>query len=189
MEAADITGLLRQWSGGDPAAFDRLVPLVYDELRRLAQKLVGREGDGRWMSRTALVHELYLKLSEQERAQWRDRQQFFGVAVKLMRRLMIDEARARQAAKRGAGVELLPVEEALDRAQEPGREVLAIDEALTRFAGIDPLRSQIVEWRYFGGMDLEEIADVLQVSRTTVKRHWTVARLWLHRELQTEFGE
>jgi RNA polymerase sigma factor (TIGR02999 family) len=147
--------------------------------------VVRREGAATPMQRTALVHELYLKLVDQERAQWRDREHFFGIAVKLMRRLMIDEARQRFAAKRGSGAVHVPVDEALDKPAESSATMLAIDEALTRFAEIDPERSSIVEMRYFGGFDLDEIAELTKVSRTTVKRHWTVARMWLHRELSS----
>ncbi|MFN0103365.1 MAG: ECF-type sigma factor [Bryobacteraceae bacterium] len=183
MTQHEITGLLQRWSQGDTEAFEKLIPLVYDELRRLAANVVRREGEGRAMQRTALVHELYLKLVDQDRAQWRDREQFFGIAVKMMRRLMIDDARLRIASKRGAGAVHVPITEALDKSVDASRTLLAVDEALTRFSEIDPLRSRVVEMRYFGGMDLEEIAGLMQVSRTTVKRHWSVARMWLHREL------
>lgn len=183
MKHDDITGLLHAWSDGDQEAFDKLVPVIYDELRRLAHNVVRREGGDRSGHQTTLVHELYLKLVDQDRAQWRDREHFFGIAVKMMRRLMIDDARQRLAAKRGAGAVHMPLEDALDTPGGPDGNVLAVDQALTRFAEIDPERSRIVELRYFGGLDLDEIADLLQVSRTTVKRHWTVARMWLHREL------
>jgi RNA polymerase sigma factor (TIGR02999 family) len=179
----DITELLHRWSDGDAGAFEKLVPIVYDELRRLAQHVVRKEGPAPVMARTALVHELYLKLIAQDRAQWRDRQQFFGIAVKMMRRLMIDEARQRLAVKRGAGASHVTVEDALDHPAGDGQAMIAVDEALTRFAAFDPERSKIVELRYFGGMDLDEIAELMQVSRSTVKRHWSVARMWLHREL------
>jgi RNA polymerase sigma factor (TIGR02999 family) len=182
----DVTGLLQHWSGGDQQAFERLVPIVYDELRRLADGSLRRESTDHTLQPTALVHELYLKLVDQKRAQWRDREQFFGVAAKMMRRILVDHARQRLAGKRGAGAVHVPVEEALDQPAESSRTVLAVDEALTRFAGIDPERSRIVEMRYFGGLDLEEIADLMQVSRTTVKRHWSVARMWLHRELERD---
>jgi RNA polymerase sigma factor (TIGR02999 family) len=179
----DITELLHRWSSGDSAALEALMPIVYDELRGLAQHVVRGEGRAPAMPRTALVHELYLKLIAQDRAQWRDRQQFFGIAVKMMRRLMTDEARQRLAAKRGAGAMHVNVDDALDHPAADGAGMIAVDEALTRFAELDPERCRIVELRYFGGMDLEEIAELLQVSRSTVKRHWSVARMWLHREL------
>lgn len=183
-DSHDITGLLRKWSDGDSTAFDQLMPLVYDHLRRIAGGIARQENGGRPPQGTALVHELYLKLVDQNRAQWRDREQFFGIAVRIMRRILVDEARLRVASKRGAGAVHVPVNEALDApVTDSSRTAIAVDEALTRFSEVDPLRGRIVEMRYFGGMDLEEIADVLQVSRTTVKRHWTVARMWLHREL------
>lgn len=180
----DVTGLLRHWSEGDQAAFERLVPIIYDELRRIADGLLRREGHGHALQPTALVHELYFKLVDQKRAQWRDREQFFGIASKMMRRILVDQARQRLADKRGGGAVHLTVDEALDQPAETSRTVLAVDEALTRFALIDPERSRIVEMRYFGGLELEEIAELMQVSRTTVKRHWSVARMWLHRELE-----
>jgi len=189
MDEVDVTGLLRRWSQGDREAFETLVPAVYEHLRKLAGNVLSAEASAGPMQRTALVHELYLKLVDQERAQWRDREQFFGIAVKIMRRLMIDEARSRSAAKRGSKAAHVPVHEALDAPARECRTILAVDEALKRFAEIDPLRSQIVEMRYFGGMDLEEIASLLQVSRTSVKRHWTVARMWLHRELGDVFPD
>ncbi len=188
MNHGEITALLRQWSAGDPEAFERLTPVIYDELRRLAEGLLRREGQASLQQRTALVHELYLKLVDQERAQWRDREQFFGIAVKMMRRLIIDDARQRIAAKRGAGVAHVPVHDELDASVEPSFTVLAVHEALDRFSKLDPERSRVVELRYFGGFDLEEIADLLQVSRSTVKRHWAVARLWLQRELSDAAG-
>ncbi len=182
----DVTGLLQHWSSGDQQAFERLVPIVYDELRRLADGSLRQEPTDLILQPTALVHELYLKLVDQKRAQWRDREQFFGVASKMMRRILVDHARQRLAGKRGAGAAHVPVEEALDQPAETSRTVLAVDDALKRFAEIDPERSRIVEMRYFGGLDLEEIADLMQVSRTTVKRHWSVARMWLHRELEQD---
>lgn len=186
MSKGDITQLLQQWSSGDPEALELLLPIVYDELRRIADGFLRFEPDGHTLQSTALVHELYLKMVDQERAQWQDRVHFFSVAAKMMRRILVDHARKRVAGKRGSGASHLPIDEALDRPVESSQTLLAVDEVLTRFAELDPERSQIVEMRYFGGMNLEEIADVLQVSRTTVKRHWTVARMWLHRELGTE---
>lgn len=186
MGEKDITGLLREWSGGKPEAFERLVPLVYEELRRMAGGFLRGEREGHLLQPTALVHELYLRMLEQERAQWQDRAHFFAVAAKMMRRILVDHARKQVAGKRGGGVAHVPIEEAMDEAEETSRTILAVDEALTRFAELDPERSRIVELRYFGGLDLEEIAEMLQVSRTTVKRHWAVARMWLHRELEGE---
>jgi len=186
MSDENVTELLRKWSGGDQQAFERLAPIVYDELRRIAGGFLRQESGVHTLQPTALVHELYLKLVDQDRAQWRDREQFFGVASKMMRRILVDHARQRIAGKRGGGAVHIPIEDALDAPAAQSRTVLAIDEALTRFAEIDPERSRIVEMRYFGGLDLDEIAGLMQVSRTTIKRHWSVARMWLHRELERE---
>jgi len=188
MGKSEITNLLQQWSGGSPEAFDRLVPLVYDELRHMAGGFLRGEREGHLLQPTALVHELYLRMVDQDRAQWQDRSHFFAVAAKMMRRILVDHARKRIAGKRGGGAEHIPIEEALDHPAQSSRTILAIDEALTRFAAFDPERSRIVELRYFAGLDLEEIAELLQVSRTTVKRHWAVARMWLHRELEADLN-
>lgn len=186
-QKAEVTALLHRWSAGEPEALDRLVPIIYGELRRMAESFLRFEGGGHPLQPTALVHELYLKLVDQERAQWRDREQFFGVAAKMMRRILVDHARKAMAGKRGARAEHVTIDDALEQ-PAPDRTLLAVDEALTRFAGLDPERARIVELRYFGGLELQEIAELLQVSRTTVKRHWTVARMWLHRELEDQLG-
>jgi RNA polymerase sigma-70 factor (ECF subfamily) len=187
MATGNVTDLLQAWSGGNSEAFERLVPLVYGELRRMADNFLRFERTDHTLQPTALVHELYLRMVDQDRARWQDRAHFFSVAAKMMRRILVDHARKHRTEKRGAGVEHVPVEEALDQPARSSRTLIAVDEALTRFAEFDPERSRIVEMRYFGGMDLEEIADLLQVSRTTVKRHWSVARMWLHRELEADF--
>ncbi len=186
MDRGNVTELLQRWSDGDPDAFERLLPLVYDELRRMADQFLRHERVDHTLQPTALVHELYLKMVDQDRAQWQDRAHFFSVAAKMMRRILVDHARKHITGKRGAGALHLPIEDALDKPVEPSRTLLAVDDALTRFAAFDPERSRIVELRYFGGLDLEEIATLLQVSRTTVKRQWTVARMWLHRELEED---
>lgn len=189
MNKGDVTNLLRQWSvDGQEEAFERLLPMVYDELRRMADGFLRFEREGHTLQPTALVHEVYLKMVDQDRAQWQDRAHFFSVASKMMRRILVDHARKRITGKRGGGVVLLPIEDALDKPQQSSRALLAVDAALTRFAELDPERSRIVEMRYFGGMDLEEIAEVMHVSRTTIKRHWTVARMWLHRELESDLN-
>lgn len=184
MPSNDVTELLRQWSIGDQDAYQRLLPIVYDELRRMAGGFLRHEREGHTLQPTALVHELYMRMVDQSRSDWHDRAHFFSVAAKMMRRILVDHARKRITDKRGSGAEHLPLDEALDTPVHPDKALLAVDDALTRFAEFDPERSRIVEMRYFGGMDLAEIADILQVSRTTVKRHWTVARMWLHRELE-----
>lgn len=180
----EVTELLQKWSGGDAVAFEKLLPLVYDELHRMAGGFLKHERGSHTLQPTALVHELYLRMVDQDRSRWEDRKHFFSVAAKMMRRILVDHARKHLAEKRGSGLARLPIEDALDHPAPTSSVVLEIDAALTRFAEIDPERSHIVELRYFGGMDLAEIADLLQVSRTTVKRHWTVARMWLHRELK-----
>lgn len=180
----DVTALLRQWSGGDPAAFDRLVPLIYEELHRMAQAFLRHERANHTLQPTALVHELYMRIVDQDRSSWADRAHFMSVAAKMMRRILVDHARRHLAEKRGAGKAALPIEEALDQPAPASSVLIAIDAALTRFAEIDPERCHIVELRYFGGLDLAAIAELLGVSRTTVKRHWSVARMWLHREIE-----
>ncbi len=180
----EVTELLQQWSGGDAAALERLLPMVYDELHRMASGFLVHERVSHTLQATALVHELYLRMVDQDRSRFEDRRHFFSVAAKMMRRILVDHARKHLAEKRGSGLARLPIEEALDHPAPTSSLVIEIDAALTRFAEIDPERSHIVELRYFGGMDLEEIADLMGVSRTTVKRHWTVARMWLHRELE-----
>lgn len=183
--AAEITELLVSWSGGDRAALERLLPLVYDELRRVAARRLARERPGHTLQPTALVHETYLKLVDQDRARWEGRLQFFSVAAELMRRILVDHARARATAKRGKGVTLV----ALAEGQEPGgrdgprTDVLALDAALDRLAARDPRHARVVELRYFGGLSVEETAALLQLSPATVKRAWTMARAWLYREL------
>jgi RNA polymerase sigma factor (TIGR02999 family) len=187
MERGHVTALLQRWAGGDESAFERLMPLVYDELRRMADSFLRHERNDHTLQPTALVHELYLRMVDQDRANWQDRAHFFSVAAKMMRRILVDHARKQSTGKRGARAVHIPIEEALDQAERSNRTLLAVDAALTRFAEFDPERSRIVEMRYFGGLDLEEIARLMQVSRTTVKRHWSVARMWLHRELEAEF--
>jgi RNA polymerase sigma-70 factor (ECF subfamily) len=182
---AEITDLLAAWSGGDRAALDRLLPLVYAELRRVAARRLARERAGHTLVPTALVHEAYLRLVEQHSAQWQGRAHFFGVAAELMRRILVDHARARAAAKRGAGQTLV----SLDAAREPRGpgapdvDVLALNAALDRLAELDPRQARIVELRYFGGLSVDETALILDLSPATVKRAWTMARAWLFREL------
>lgn len=186
MEKGDLTTLLHRWAAGDQEAFERLMPLVYDELRGMADSFLRHERGDHTLQPTALVHELYLRMVDQDRANWQDRAHFFSVAAKMMRRILVDHARKQITGKRGSRAVHLPIEDALDQPGAPSRTLLAVDAALSRFAEFDPERSRVVEMRYFGGFDLEEIADLMQVSRTTVKRHWSVARMWLHRELEAE---
>jgi len=181
--AADLTRLLVAWRDGQPGALDRLVPLVYEELRRQARRRLRGERAGHTLQPTALVHEAFLRLVGQNRAQWQNREQFFAVAGQAMRRVLVDHARARAAAKRGAGQTLVVLDEIPGPAVSPGVDVLALDQALDRLAAIDPRKAQVVELRYFGGLSAPETAAALDVSLATINRDWAVARAWLFREL------
>lgn len=181
--SADVTRLLAQLAGGDTTALTQLLPLVYDELRSLAARALRRERRDHTLSATALVHESFLKLVEQRNTDWRHRAQFLAVASQLMRRVLIDHARARATAKRGGGQRriLLEYEQAI--APHSTVDLEALDEALQRLARIDAQQTQIVELRLFGGLNIDEIAAVVGVSEATVKRDWALAKAWLHREL------
>jgi RNA polymerase sigma factor (TIGR02999 family) len=196
-----VTQLLDAWSAGDPGALKELLPLVYEELRVMAQKQLRRERPGHTLQRTALVHEAFLRLVDQQHAHCQNRGQFLGLASQLMRRILVDHARSRKAAKRGSGIKAVSLDEtaaafgddagegrqcrgdALAAAADPAVDIVAIDEALTRFERLDPQQSKIVELRFFGGLTIEDIAPVLGISPATVKREWALARAWLHREL------
>jgi RNA polymerase sigma-70 factor, ECF subfamily len=182
----DVTRLLQAWSDGDETALERLVPLIEDELRRLARAFMARERKGHTLQATALVNEVFLRFPVAGRLRWQDRAHFIGVAARLMRRVLIDHARVRGRGKRGGGVQRVTLDEEALTARELSIDVLAVDRALEAFARIDPRKSQVVELRFFGGLSLEEIADVLHVSVETVKRDWRLARLWLSRALQVE---
>ena len=186
--AAEITELLAAWGAGDRSALQRLLPLVYDELHRVAARRLARERRGHTLQPTALVHETYLKLVDQRRARWEGRAQFYGVAAELMRRILVDHARARGTAKRGAGQAPLSVADVDPPAAEAAGalDVLALDGALQRLAAVDARLARVVELRYFGGLSVPETAEVLQSSPATVKRDWALARAWLFRELGGE---
>jgi RNA polymerase sigma factor (TIGR02999 family) len=175
--------LLIQWSKGDSAALEALVPLVYDELRRLAQLYLSREKPGHTLSSTALVHEAYLRLVKQKDVTWQNRAHFFGVAARMMRRILVDHARRHGYAKRGGGAVTLALDETM--APAPQREVglVALDDALDTLAKLDERQSRMVELRFFGGLSIEETSEVLGVSAPTVKREWASARAWLFREI------
>jgi RNA polymerase sigma factor (TIGR02999 family) len=182
---SEVTELLRAWSGGDAEALDRLVPLVYDELRRRAAAALARERPGHTLQPTALVHEAYLRLVGQRRAAWRNRAQFLAVAAEMMRRILVDHARARAASKREGGWSRVSLDGVLARAG-PGPvdvEVIDLDSAMTRLAGFDPRGARIAELRFFGGLTLRETGDVLGISVATVERDWQAARAWLFAEL------
>ena len=178
------TALLLAWNEGDPHAFDTLLPLVYQELRRLARHYMGNERAGHTMQATALVNEAYLRLIKVDRVRWQNRAHFFAMAAMLMRRILVDAARARRYQKRGGGVTALSLNEALVVSPEPAHDLVALDDALRTLAALDRRKSQVVEMRFFGGLSLDETAEALQVSRDTVKRDWKMAKLWLLRELR-----
>jgi RNA polymerase sigma factor (TIGR02999 family) len=177
-----VTQLLLDWSRGDQAALDRLMPIVYDELHRLAQYYMARERPGHTLQTTALIHEAYLRLVDQQVA-WQNRAHFFSIAAQVMRRILVDHARAHHVAKRGGGQLKVTLDAAAEVAQEPDADLVALDEALQSLAAIDRRQSQIVELRFFGGLSIEETAEVLGVSHTTVEKEWSLARAWLLREL------
>jgi RNA polymerase sigma factor (TIGR02999 family) len=179
----DLTHLLIQWSKGDSAALDALVPLVYDELRRLAQLYLSREKPGHTLSSTALVHEAYLRLVKQKDVSWQNRAHFFGVAARMMRRILVDHARRRGYAKRGGGTLTLSLDETMAPAPERQMDLVALDDALETLAKLDERQSRMVELRFFGGLSIEETSEVLGVSAPTVKREWASARAWLYREI------
>jgi RNA polymerase sigma factor (TIGR02999 family) len=180
----DVTRMLLDWSQGNQEALDRLMPLVYDELRRLARRCLRREPSGHTLQATALVNEAYLKLIQQSDVQWQNRAHFFAIAARLMRRILVDHARRHQASKRGGMVHRLPLDEALDVPEAQEVDLIALEEALIELARLDPEQCRIVELRFFGGLTVEEIAEVLGVSISTVKREWIMAKAWLFREIQ-----
>jgi len=179
----DVTRALQALSGGNRAALDELLPVIYDQLRAQAQRALQRERPDHTLSPTALVHEAYLKLVRLERVEWRDRAHFFGACANEMRRILVSYARTRKAGKRGAGAEHVSLENAAVAAHNRPAELVALDEALVRLAEMDPRQVRIVECRFFAGMSVEETAEALGISPATVKRDWTAARAWLNREL------
>jgi RNA polymerase sigma factor (TIGR02999 family) len=179
----DVTQLLFAWSNGDRAARDELMPLVYEELRRLAHRYMGRERPDHTLQTSALVNEAYLRLIDQKDVKWQNRAHFFGIAAQMMRRILVDYARKRSFAKRGGDLRSVPLEEAVIVTPQRAAEVVALDDALTNLAELDPRKSQIIELRFFGGLSIEETAEVLGVSPGTVMRDWTLARAWLRREV------
>jgi len=179
----DVTSLLVAWSDGDDSALAQLVPRVYDELRRIAHHHLRAERPGRTLQTTALVHEAYLRLVDTRRMRWESRAHFLSVAAQAMRRILVDAARARGARKRGRNAAVVPLDEAGPLAPRREASLIALDDALTALAEVDPRKSRVVELRYFGGLSVEETAAVLRVSPETVHRDWRVAKAWLLREL------
>jgi len=180
----DATELLRAWSEGDQTALNQLVPLVERELHRLARAYMRRERPGHTLQATALVNEVFVRLAHSAKPRWQDRAHFVGIAARLMRQVLVDHARSRGYRKRGGGARRVPLDSALLITPAPELDVLAVDRALEAFAKIDPRKSQVVELRFFGGLSVEETAEVLGLSVETVKRDWRVAKLWLSRQLQ-----
>jgi len=181
-----ITQLLDQWAGGDQAAFEELLPLVYEDLHRQAGYMIPHESAGHTLQTTALVHEAYLKLVDQRSAHWQNRAHFFAVASQLMRRILIDHARRRNAAKRGGGNFKVVLDEAVAIPGHEDMDILALNDALESLAEVAPREAKIVEMRFFGGLTIEEIAEVMQLAPITVRRDWNFARAWLYRELTKE---
>ena len=181
----DVTRLLDKVAAGEQDALRELIPLVYSELRRLAAAYLRREREGHTLQPTALVHEAYLRLVDQEQARWQNRGHFFGVAAQLMRHILVDYGRAHHAVKRGGAVAAVPLDDAIAAAVAPLDDVVAIDAALTRLTALDPRQARIVELRVFGGLTIDETAAAMNISPTLVKREWKIAKAWLHRELST----
>jgi RNA polymerase sigma factor (TIGR02999 family) len=179
----NVTLLLRKWSEGDDSALEQLTPLVYDELHRLAHQHMRREQAGHILQTSALINEAYLRLVDQPVTSWQDRAHFFGIAARLMRQILVDEARKRNSAKRGGTMVQVPLDDIGTLAQEQAGNVIALDDALKKLGLIDDRQSNIVELRFFGGLSIEETADVLKVSPGTVMREWTFARAWLRSQM------
>ena len=182
----DVTALLRRWSAGDEAALNQLFPIVYDELRRLASHYLRMETPTPTLQSTALVHEAYLRLVKDDDRQWAGRTHFFAVSSRIIRHLLVDHAREVRAHKRGGAVDRVPLDEALTVPAPDDLDLPALDEALDALAAVDAMKARIVELRFFGGLTVPETATVLRVAPATVKRHFAVARLWLHRRLRAE---
>lgn len=182
-DSEDITELLEAWGEGDQVAFERLVPLVYAELRRMARRHMYRESEGHLLQTTALVHEAYLKLVSQKNAKWQNRAHFFAVSSQQMRRILVDAARSKLRQKRGADAPLLSLDDAPELSVTRAAEFVALDDALQQLAQLDPRRARVVEMRYFGGMSVDETAAALKVSEATVIRDWQAAKAWLFTEL------
>jgi RNA polymerase sigma factor (TIGR02999 family) len=179
----EVTELLVRWRSGDKAALDSLMPLVYSELRRIANHYLHSERPGHTLQSTALVHEAYVRLTEQGLPQWQNRAHFFAVAAQLMRQILVDYARSHRASKRGGNVQKLALDDAEEQPQALDVDIVALDDALKTLADMDSQQSRVVELKFFGGLSIEDTAEVLGISASTVKRDWITARAWLYREL------
>jgi RNA polymerase sigma factor (TIGR02999 family) len=180
---SQVTKLLRGWRGGDRKALDALLPLVYGELRRLAHRHLRNERPDHTLQSTALVHEVYFRLVGQDLPEWEGRAHFFAIAAQLMRQILVDYARRHRASKRGSGVCMLTLDDAVALPRRKDVDVIALDDALNTLAEIDPRQSRVVELRFFAGLSLEETSEVMGIATATVQRDWTAARAWLHREI------
>lgn len=187
LTANDLTGLLVEWAQGDKAALDRLTPLVYDEIRRIAHREMQREREGHTLQTTALINEAYLRLAGSQNVDWQNRAHFFAVTAQVMRHILIDHARRRRYVKHGGEAQRVAFDVAIDEAVVMSRpraaELVALDEALDELAKLDPRKSRVVELRYFGGLSLEETAEVIDVSLMTVRRDWRAAKAWLYKRV------
>lgn len=181
-----ITQLLVDWRNGDQTALDRLMPLVYEELRRLARAFMAREGSNHTLQTSALINEAYLRLTHQDETDWQSRAHFFAVAAQVMRHILIDHARSYRYQKRGAGAQRVDLDDATIFSEERARELVELDEALTSLATVDERKSRIIELRFFGGLNIDETAEVMKLSRTTVQREWRAAKAWLQRFIKGE---
>ena len=181
-----VTQLLVDWGNGDKAALDKLIPLVYDELRRLARYYMRRERAGHTLQTTALVNEAYMRLVDQRAVRWQNRAHFFAIAAQFMRRILVDRARKRHNSKRGGDVRKVSLDQAAVVSQERAADLIALDDALTNLEAIDQRKSKVVELRFFGGLNIEETAEVMAISPATVQREWSMAKAWLYREISGE---
>ena len=184
LSSKNVTDLILAWGNGDKEALDKLIPLVYEELHRLAARHMRRENPGHSLQTTALVNEAYCRLIDKQNVSWQNRAHFFAIAAQLMRRILIDHARSHLRAKRGGAVQKISLDENILVPQRQARELISLDDALTRLAELDPHKSRIVEMKFFGGLTTEEIAEVEKVSTRTIEREWRKAKAWLHHTLQ-----
>jgi len=187
-KAAAVTALLRRLTAGDSEAAAEVIPVIYEELRRLAAHYMVRERSDHTLQTTALVHEAYLRLVDQQKSTWQNRAHFYGAAAQVMRRILVDHARARRAEKRGGDAPHLSLDEALVFSAGQSDELVRLDDALGRLAKLDPRQSRVIELRFFAGLNVEEAAEVMGIAPKTVKRDWSAARAWLHRELRGRTG-
>jgi RNA polymerase sigma-70 factor (ECF subfamily) len=181
---SQVTNLLIKWGDGDKAALDQLIPLVHSELRRIARRYMGRQSPGHTLETSALINEAYLRLVDQQRVEWKDRAHFFAASAQIMRNILIDHARKYRYAKRGAGARKVELDEAAALPEQRAAEFVALDDALNELANVDPRKSQIVELRFFGGLNIDETAEVMKISPATVQREWRAARAWLQRAME-----